>query len=64
MLCRLQVKGHIKEHNKKFTLSAVKDLAYEGYIEELIHFGGESDESSEEENSNSESDGSISSDGE
>ena len=26
----LQVKGHIKEHNKKFT-SAVKDLTYEGF---------------------------------
>ena len=84
-------KGHIKEHNQKFTLSAVKDLTYEGfrrvgpeqwrknishvrdkvedhyciadnlqeYIEEfIIHFGGESDELSEEESSNSESDGS------
>ena len=29
MLCWSQVKGHIKEHNKKFTLSAVKDLTYE-----------------------------------
>ena len=95
-LCWSQVKGHIKEHNQKFTLSAVKDLTYEGfrrvgpeqwrknishvrdkvevhywnadnlqeeYIEEfIIHFGGESDELSEEESSNSESDGSISSD--
>ena len=35
------------------------------YIEEfIIHFGGESDELSEEERSNSESDGNISSDGE
>ena len=31
MLCWLQVKSHIKEHNKKFTLSAVKDLTYEGF---------------------------------
>ena len=31
MLCWLQVKGHIQEHNKKFTLSAVKDLTYEGF---------------------------------
>ena len=27
----VDVKGHIKEHNKKFTLSAVKDLTYEGF---------------------------------
>ena len=97
-LCWSQVKGHIKERNQKLTLSAVKDLTYEGfrrvgpeqwrknishvrdkvedhywiadnlqeeYIEEcIIHFGGESDELSEEESSNSESDGSIGSDGE
>ena len=97
-LCWSQLKGHIKEHNQKFTLSAVKDLTYEGfrrvgpeqsrknishvknkvedrywiadnlqeeYIEEfIIHFGGESDELSEEESSNSESDSNISSDGE
>ena len=31
MLCWSQVKGHIKEHNKKFTLSAMKDLTYEGF---------------------------------
>ena len=31
MLCRLQVKGHIKKHNKEFTLSAVKDLTCEGF---------------------------------
>ena len=31
MLCWLQVKDQIKEHNKKFTLSAVKDLTYEGF---------------------------------
>ena len=30
-LCWSQVKGHIKEHNQKFTLSAVKDLTYEGF---------------------------------
>ena len=30
-LCWSQLKGHIKEHNKKFTLSAVKDLTYEGF---------------------------------
>ena len=31
MLCWLQLKGHTKEHNKKVTLSAVKDLTYEGF---------------------------------
>ena len=31
MLCWSQVNGHIQEHNKKFTLSAVKDLTYEGF---------------------------------
>ena len=88
-LCWSQVKGHIKKHNQKFTLSAVKDLTYEGfrrvgaeqwrknisyvrdkidwiadilYEELIIHFGGQSDELSEEESSNS--GGSISSDGE
>ena len=30
MLCWLQVKIHIKRHNKKFTLSAVIGLTYEG----------------------------------
>ena len=43
----------------------IADNLQEEYIEEfIIHFGGESDELSEEESSNSESDGSISSDGE
>ena len=32
MLCWLQVKGHIKEHNKKFTLSAVNNLIYDGFF--------------------------------
>ena len=27
----VQVKGHIKEQNKKFTLSVVKDLTYKGF---------------------------------
>ena len=27
----LQVKGYIKQHNKKFTLSDVKDFTYEGF---------------------------------
>ena len=31
MLCWSQVKGHSKEHNKKFTLSAGRDLTYEGF---------------------------------
>ena len=31
MLCWSQVEGDINEHNKKFTLSAVKDLTYEGF---------------------------------
>ena len=30
-LCWSQVKGHIKEYNQKFTLSAVKDLTYERF---------------------------------
>ena len=30
-LCWSQVKGYIKEHNKKFTLTAVKELTYEGF---------------------------------
>ena len=30
-LCWSQVKGHIKEHNTKFTLSAVKDLTYKAF---------------------------------
>ena len=43
----------------------IGDNSQEEYIEEfIIHFGGESDELSEEESSNSESDSSISSDGE
>ena len=43
----------------------IADNLQEEYKEELIiHFGGESDEVSEEERSNSETDGSISSDGE
>ena len=86
MLCWLQVEGHIKEHKQKFTLSAVKDLTYEGFwrvkhkkehqpCQEInqkttnpIHRGliilKENQTSHQEENSNSESDGSISSDGE
>ena len=93
-LCWSQVKGHIKEHNSKFTLSAVRDLTYEGFkrvgpeqwqknithvrekvedhfwiadnlqedhVDEfVIHVGGESDTSSDENESSS--DGSISSD--
>ena len=31
MLCRLQVKDHVKKHNEKFTLLAVKDLTCEGF---------------------------------
>ena len=30
-LCWSQVKGYIKEHNKEFTLTAVKRLTYEGF---------------------------------
>ena len=30
-LCWSQVKGYIKKYNTKFTLSAVKDLTYEGF---------------------------------
>ena len=30
-LCWLQVKAHIKEHNKKFILSTLKDLICEGF---------------------------------
>ena len=30
-LCWSQVKGYIKEHNKKFTLTAVKELTYKGF---------------------------------
>ena len=30
-LCWSQVKGRIKKHNKKLTLSAVKDLTYKGF---------------------------------
>ena len=43
----------------------IADNLQEEYIEEfIIHFGGESDELSEEESSKSESDGRIGSDGE
>ena len=31
MLCWSQVKGHMNEYSKKFTLSAVIDLTYEGF---------------------------------
>ena len=31
MLCWLQIKSDIIEHNMKFTWSAVKDLTYEGF---------------------------------
>ena len=31
MLCWAKVKGHMKKHNKKFTLSAIRDLTYEGF---------------------------------
>ena len=31
VLCWAQLKRYIKKHNKKFTLSAMRDLTYEGF---------------------------------
>ena len=55
--------SHVK--NKVENHYWIADNLQVEYIEEfIIHFGEESDELSEEESSNSESDGNISSDGE
>ena len=55
--------SHVK--NKVEDRYWIADNLQEEYIEEfIIHFGGESDELSEEESSKSESDGRIGSDGE